>query len=258
MAFPWRHRDRAQEMGRAVAEVLDALPGAGRRGAGQRRRPSGSRAAEPGAGAAPRSRPRIPVVAVTGTNGKTTTSPDDRPHRPHRTASSSAGRTPTASTSTASWSRPATTPGPSGAGRVLAHQQVELAVTETARGGILLKGIGLTRNDVSVVTNVTADHLGLQGIDTLDQLAEVKARRPADHPQATAGRCSTATTRGSSRCAASIQAQPWVFSRDPDSPAIREVLDRRRPGHHRHRRLGLGARRPTPTPTRWSSWSTCR
>ena len=68
--------------------------------------------------------------------------------------------------------------GPSGAGRVLAHPSVELAVTETARGGILLKGIGLTRNDVSVVTNVTADHLGLQGIDTLDQLAEVKAVVP--------------------------------------------------------------------------------
>ena len=68
--------------------------------------------------------------------------------------------------------------GPSGAGRVLAHPEVELAVTETARGGILLKGIGLTRNDVSVVTNVTADHLGLQGIDTVDQLAEVKAVVP--------------------------------------------------------------------------------
>ena len=68
--------------------------------------------------------------------------------------------------------------GPSGAGRVLAHDRVELAVTETARGGILLKGIGLTRNDVSVVTNVSADHLGLQGIDTVDQLAEVKAVVP--------------------------------------------------------------------------------
>ncbi len=68
--------------------------------------------------------------------------------------------------------------GPCGAGRVLAHPEVEFAVTETARGGILLKGIGLVRNDVSVVTNVTADHLGLQGIDTVDQLAEVKGVVP--------------------------------------------------------------------------------
>ncbi len=96
-------------------------------------------------------------------------------------------------------------------------------MTETARGGILLKGIGLTRNDVSVVTNVSADHLGLQGIDTLDQLAEVKAVVPritrkdgwavlnGDDPRVFAMR-------------SVIKAQPWVFSRDPDSPAIREVL----------------------------------
>ena len=71
-----------------------------------------------------------------------------------------------------------TTPGPSGAGRALGLDGVQLAVTETARGGILLKGIGITRNDVSVVTNVTADHLGLQGIDTVDQLAEVKSVVP--------------------------------------------------------------------------------
>ena len=124
----------------------------------------------------------------------------------------------------------------------------QLAVTETARGGILLKGIGLTRNDVSVFTNVSADHLGLQGIDTLDQLAEVKGVVPritrpdgwavlnGDDPRVYATRTA-------------IKAKPWVFSRDPDSPAIRETLSRRRPGHHRHRRLALGAdprRRPRP------------
>lgn len=65
--------------------------------------------------------------------------------------------------------------GTSGAGRVPALPGVELAVTETARGGILSRGIGVTHNDVSIVTNVSADHLGLQGIDTVDQLAEVKA-----------------------------------------------------------------------------------
>jgi cyanophycin synthetase len=113
--------------------------------------------------------------------------------------------------------------GPSGAGRVLAHRQVELAVTETARGGILLKGIGLVHNHVSVVTNVSADHLGLQGIDTLDQLAEVKSVVPhitrptgwavlnGDDPRVFAMRTN-------------ISARPWVFSRDPDSPSVREVL----------------------------------
>ena len=74
-----------------------------------------------------------------------------------------------------------------------------------------------------MVTNVSADHLGLQGIDTLDQLAEVKGVVPritrkdgwavlnGDDPRVFAMR-------------ATIKAQPWVFSRDPDSPAIREVL----------------------------------
>jgi cyanophycin synthetase len=62
-----------------------------------------------------------------------------------------------------------------GAARVLAEPGLDLAVLETARGGILLRGIGYAANDVSVVTNVSADHLGLQGIDTLDELADVKA-----------------------------------------------------------------------------------
>jgi cyanophycin synthetase len=62
-----------------------------------------------------------------------------------------------------------------GASRVLAEPGLDLAVLETARGGILLRGIGYSANDVSVVTNVTADHLGLQGIDTLEELADVKS-----------------------------------------------------------------------------------
>ena len=101
--------------------------------------------------------------------------------------------------------------GPSGAGRVLAYKEVNFAVTETARGGILLKGIGLVSNDVSVVTNVSADHLGHQGIDTVDQLAEVKgvvaritkksgwAVLNADDPRVFAMRTAT-------------PARPWVFS----------------------------------------------
>ena len=121
-------------------------------------------------------------------------------------------------------------------------------MTETARGGILLKGIGLTRNDVSVVTNVTADHLGLQGIDTVDQLAEVKAVVPritrkegwavlnGDDPRVLAMQ-------------SIIKAQPWVFSRDPDSPAIRDVMNLGGRATIGHRRLDHGPaprRRPAP------------
>ena len=114
--------------------------------------------------------------------------------------------------------------GPGGARQVLAQPGVQLGVLETARGGMLLRGMGYAHNDVAVVTNVTADHLGLQGIDTLDQLAEVKAvittvTRPdgwlvlnGDDPRV------LAMHRGA-------RAKPWVFSLDPSSPALREALD---------------------------------
>ena len=221
VAYPWRHRERAQVMGRAVAGVLDALPGTDIDDAVS---DAAACVAAAQAGAAPHTiTPRVPVVAVTGTNGKTTTS------RMIAHIARTGGKL-------VGWSNTdgiyidgelveaGDYSGPSGAGRVLAHKQVQLAVTETARGGILLKGIGLTRNDVSVVTNVSADHLGMQGIDTVDQLAEVKSVVPqitkkggwavlnADDPRVFAMR-------------GVIKAQPWVFSRDPDSPAIREVLN---------------------------------
>ena len=101
---------------------------------------------------------------------------------------------------------------------------MQLAVTETARGGILRRGVGVACNDVSVVTNISADHLGLGGIETLDQLAEVKAvitkiTRPTgwcvlngDDPRTFAMRLGT-------------KARVWVFTRDPNSPAARAVID---------------------------------
>lgn len=221
VSYPWRHRERAQAMGRAVAGVLDALPGEDVEDAVGH---AAERVVASPPGDAPHTiTPSIPVVAVTGTNGKTTTS------RMIAHIARTSGKV-------VGWSNTdgiyldgelieaGDYSGPSGAGRVLGLPGVEFAVTETARGGILLKGIGLTRNDVSVVTNVSADHLGLQGIDTLDQLAEVKAVVPritrrrgwsvlnGDDPRVYAMR-------------AAIHSRPWVFSRDPNSPAIRETLD---------------------------------
>src|SRR3546814_13561741 len=58
---------------------------------------------------------------------------------------------------------------------VLQNPRVDFAVFEVARGGILREGLGYERNDVAVVLNVAPDHLGLRGIDTIEQLADVKA-----------------------------------------------------------------------------------
>lgn len=220
VAYPWRHRTRAQALGHAVVEVLDALPSAD---VDELVSAAAGRLREVEAGPGPTTlRPRIPIVAVTGTNGKTTTSRMvahiGRTHGLHVGWSSTDGIYVDGELV-----EPGDYSGPSGAGRVLARKEVQLAVTETARGGILLKGIGVAFNHVSVFTNVSADHLGLQGIDTLDQLAEVKSvvcriTRPdgwvvlnADDPRVLATRTA-------------IKARPWVFSRDPDSPAIRDVL----------------------------------
>jgi cyanophycin synthetase len=220
VAFPWRHRDRAEALGRAVAEVLDAVPGPELE---ELVTDVAERVSAADSGPGPTTvQPQVPVVAVTGTNGKTTTARMiahiGRRAGLHVGWSSTDGiYVDGVLVESGDYS------GPSGAGRVLAHRQVQLAVTETARGGILLRGIGVNRNDVSVVTNVSADHLGLHGIDTVDQLAEVKAvvtriTRPdgwcvlnGDDPRVFAMRSGT-------------KAQPWVFSRFPDSPAIREVL----------------------------------
>ena len=213
LAFPWKDRARARALGEAVAAVLD----------GATEDEAARKIVETEPGEAPTTiRPRVPVVAVTGTNGKTTTS--RMIAHIARTAGHHVG-----------WSNTdgvyvdgvqvldGDYSGPSGAGRVLAHKEVDFAVTETARGGILLKGIGLVHNDVSVVTNVTADHLGMQGIDTVDQLAEVKAVVPkitrrkgwavlnGDDPRVHAMRSIT-------------KAQPWTFTRFPDGPSVRETM----------------------------------
>ena len=116
---------------------------------------------------------RIPIVAVTGSNGKTTTT------RMIAHIFRGIGRDVGVTTTDGIYIderlvRRADASGPKSAQMVLQNPRIDFAVFEVARGGILREGLGYQRNDVAVVLNVTGDHLGLREIDTLEQLAAVK------------------------------------------------------------------------------------
>ncbi|KIQ96800.1 cyanophycin synthetase [Lysobacter sp. A03] len=121
----------------------------------------------------PGSPSRVPIAAVTGTNGKTTTA------RMLAHITKMAGYTPGLTTTDGVYIDGQRTvegdmTGPVSTRMVLADPHIDMAVLEVARGGLLRAGMGVPYVDVGAVLNVAADHLGMKGIDTLDQLAEVK------------------------------------------------------------------------------------
>ncbi|MFZ7094925.1 cyanophycin synthetase [Luteimonas dalianensis] len=116
---------------------------------------------------------RVPIAAISGTNGKTTTS------RMLAHIAKMAGHTPGLTSTEGVYIDGQRTvegdmTGPVSARMVLGDPTIDLAVLETARGGLLRAGMGVPGVDVAAVINVQADHLGMKGIDTLEQLAEVK------------------------------------------------------------------------------------
>nr|WP_068893033.1 cyanophycin synthetase [Pedobacter panaciterrae] len=116
---------------------------------------------------------RIPIIAVTGTNGKTTTT------RLIAHIVKSNGTRVGFTTSDGIYVQntklmKGDTTGPVSAEFILRDPTVEFAVLETARGGILRAGLGFNKCDIGVVTNIQEDHLGISDIHTLDDLCRVK------------------------------------------------------------------------------------
>jgi cyanophycin synthetase len=116
----------------------------------------------------------VPIVSISGTNGKSTVT------RLISHILILAGRHVGTTTSDGvlvdeRMIDPGDWTGPGGAHQILGRADVEVAVLETARGGIVLRGMGYQSNEASILTNVSSDHLDLQGIHTLPELAEVKS-----------------------------------------------------------------------------------
>lgn len=116
----------------------------------------------------------IPIVSITGTNGKTTTT--RMISLILRNAGYCVGTTTTHGIYiNGSCIEEGDTTGPTSAKRVLFSKEVDAVVLETARGGIIREGLAYEKADVAVFTNLTEDHLGTDGIDTLEELLHVKS-----------------------------------------------------------------------------------
>ncbi len=214
VALPWSREGTGEAIGHALVEVLRMGPDvplddriAAVAGA--------VRSADPGD--PPRLLdPAVPTVAVTGTNGKTTTT-------------RLLGRMAAEAGLRAAWSstdgvfvegrciEPGDWSGPGGARMVLGEPGVGFAVLETARGGLMLRGMGVSAVDVAVFTNVSPDHLGLQGIDTVEMLAWAKSTvvrvvRPGGWAVLNAEDPLVSQYHDAG------PGQPWFFALDPDGP----------------------------------------
>ncbi len=182
VTFPWTGAERARTIGEAALALAERNVSPARRarltGAQERllarwqARIAAARATPP-AWLRDADR-RIPIVSISGTNGKSTVT------RLITHILLLAGRHVGTTTSDGvlvdeRMIDPGDWTGPAGAAQVLGRSDVDIAVLETARGGIVLRGVGYESNEASVLTNVSSDHLDLQGIHTLPELAEVKA-----------------------------------------------------------------------------------
>ena len=235
VSFPWHEAERS----RAVADTAWSLAEAGldpaTASSGDPRviaARSHVAAASPGGGPAMigDADRTVPIISISGTNGKSTVTMLIT----HILVQ--AGRHVGSTTSEGIYVdgrlvQPGDWTGPGGAAAILERGDVDVAVLETARGGILLRGVGYASNDASVITNVSSDHLDLQGIHTLAELAAAKATicritradgwviLNAEDPHVVA-------------IAGLVKARVAYFAVDPDrAPALADHVARGRPAY---------------------------
>jgi cyanophycin synthetase len=221
LAYPWSEGNRAESIARAAFRLADEPSERVFERAVRRVR-------ETDPGPAPEwvtdDKRHVPLISVSGTNGKSTTT------RMIAHIAAVAGRHVGMTTTDGvlvdeKMVMPGDFTGPQGAHAILDRTDVDLAVFETARGGILLRGLGYQSNDASVLTNISGDHLDLQGVHTLPELAEVKSvicrvTRPEGAVILNADDPLVAAT------APRVRAPVWFFSLRPESARIRRHVER--------------------------------
>ena len=170
VAYPWQRYDESETIARAALRLTDDP--------GERLLARALASIKKAGGRAPDwitdDERRLRIVSVSGTNGKSTTA------RMITHICRAAGMTVGTTTTDGvlvdeQFIEQGDYTGPAGARFVFARPDVDVGVLETARGGILLRGLGYQSNDASVLTNISADHLDLMGVHTLPELAEVKS-----------------------------------------------------------------------------------
>ncbi|HEY7023453.1 MAG TPA: Mur ligase family protein, partial [Candidatus Limnocylindrales bacterium] len=170
VAFPWRQFDQAETIARAAVRLAEDP--------GDRLLARAIASVRNAGGRVPEwvtdDERRLKIVSVSGTNGKSTTA--RMITHICRVAGMHVGTTTTDGVLVdEEFIEEGDYTGPAGARFVFARSELNVGVLETARGGILLRGLGYQSNDASVLTNISADHLDLMGVHTLPELAEVKS-----------------------------------------------------------------------------------
>jgi len=163
---------------------------------------------------------RIPIIAITGTNGKTTTT--RLTAHIYRQTGKVVGFTATDGIYIQEYLvEKGDNTGPYSAGAILKDPTVEIAILETARGGILRSGLAFDSCDAAIILNVAADHLGIDGIDTIEQMARVKSV-VAETVKADGYAILNADDPLVAAMAQQVSCKVAYFSMNPDNPIILE------------------------------------